>query len=73
MALFISSISVVASLRGLTRRLLHTSVAAGSSTHPRITTHYSVVPRENNPRWEGKGVKIVYKDVISFTVLDRYN
>ena len=54
MVLFSSSISVVTLLRGLTRQLLHTSVAAGSSTHPRITTHYSIVPRENDPRWEGK-------------------
>ena len=69
MALFSSSISVVTSLRGLTRQLLHTSVAAGSSTHPRITTHYSIVPRENDPRWEGKRVKIVLKDIISVTFL----
>ena len=59
MAKFISSVSLVNSLRGLARQLLHTSVAPGSSTHPRITTHYSVVSRENDPRWEGKGLKIV--------------
>lgn len=59
MAKFISSVSLVNSLRGLARQLLHTSVVAGSSTYPRITTHYSVVPRENDSRWEGKRLKIV--------------
>ncbi|XP_019861011.1 PREDICTED: electron transfer flavoprotein-ubiquinone oxidoreductase, mitochondrial-like, partial [Amphimedon queenslandica] len=36
-------------------RLIHSShgLRAGGVTHPQITTHYSVVPRHNDPRWEG--------------------
>uniref|UniRef100_A0A1X7UG11 Electron transfer flavoprotein-ubiquinone oxidoreductase n=1 Tax=Amphimedon queenslandica TaxID=400682 RepID=A0A1X7UG11_AMPQE len=36
-------------------RLIHSShgLRARGVTHPQITTHYSVVPRHNDPRWEG--------------------
>lgn len=27
-----------------------------SSSLSKITTHYSIVPRDNDPRWEGEGV-----------------
>lgn len=51
------------------RRLVHTSngplgIAAGGGggggevTHPQITTHYSVIPRHNDPRWDGKRVEL---------------
>ena len=42
----------------LRSRFIHGSIAArsttSSSTHPRITTHYSVVSRESDSRWEGE-------------------
>lgn len=38
-----------------TARPLHTATASLSGAgHPKITTHPSVVSRENDPRWEGE-------------------
>ncbi|XP_065884977.1 electron transfer flavoprotein-ubiquinone oxidoreductase, mitochondrial-like isoform X2 [Dysidea avara] len=34
------------------RRKLHTGVYASTSQQPKITTHYSVVSRESDPRWK---------------------
>ena len=34
-------------------RVLHTPPCLAASSHPRITTHPSVVPRDKDPRWEG--------------------
>ena len=38
---------------GVSWRLLHSGKAV-MAAHPRITTHPSIVPRENDPRWEGE-------------------
>ena len=43
------------SSRLLRVRGLHAGAGgAALSSHPKITTHPSVVPRETDPRWEGK-------------------
>ena len=56
--------SVVTSVgRLVVSRLLHTGTAVATDA-PRITTHYSVVPRENDPRWQG----IINMVVILYTL-----
>ena len=43
----------------LGRRVLHTTSRSLASTHPRITTHPSVVPRDKDPRWEGVFMSLI--------------
>ena len=55
---------------GGTRRCF-TTAAAAASHHPKITTHYSVVPRDSDPRWTGRYSR-GYNPIASSTAVHLY-